>query len=511
MQQLIEKTARLSAAQASTQVKELSVLVPYPKKLSLREGLYVCDREARITANFPEAKSLVYLLRLCGLEESPSVTNSPRGRSNILRLTIGGIYDGRLEQEMSARSLVRHDGHGHNLHGGKGNHVHNGIAEQELRPVFDGEEAYALQVDPDGVRLASRSLAGMAMGLKTLAKLLDGRDSAPALVIQDAPAVSMRALHLCIIRPNDGTEKEETDPDSIKRMLHLAAMSGYRYVFLEFWGMFPYQRRPYAVWPNPFYSREVVLELIRHAREDLHITPLPAQNLTSHAGGSRLIARQHVVLDQRPDLAPMWMPGGWCYNTENPDTKAFIRDMVEELLEAFRRPPLMHTGCDKAFGFGLGSHKTQTSASLLFGKHISFLNEMLQDRGTRMVMWADMLYSSMDALYWKADPAIVNMLPRSILMNLWTHADPGEHWADVEFFESRGFQTIYSPFLDRAGVANMAKIAIRKPERGILQTTWHMPQSARPSVVYSGAYQWEGAEPRDFDAQPTIERWYYNV
>ena len=32
---------------------------------------------------------------------------------------------------------------------------------------------------------------------------------------------------------------------------------------------------------------------------------------------------------------------------------------------------------------------------------------------------------------------------------------------------------------------------------GILQTTWHRPELALPTVVYSGAYMWCGEEPTE--------------
>jgi hypothetical protein len=448
-------------------------LGPMPKECVFQEGRFPLERPAAIVADFAEASRLKYLLGLCGQKGEPAVVAPADPTAGTLHLSIG-----------DAESIA------------------------PLAPTLAGPEAYALAIDSRSIRLAARTLAGMAMGVKTLARLCYGRREVPALVVQDAPALDFRGLHLCIFNPKDGTEKENTSPDDIRRMLRLAAMCGYRYVFFEFWGMFPYQRRPYAVWPNTIYTSEVVRGLIDYAIDDLHLCPLPCQNLTSHAGWSRIISRKHVVLDQRPDLAEMWIPGGWCFATENPDTKAYLKDVMEELIEAFRRPPMFHVCCDKAFGFGSTEADRTRPADLLFGSHLCFLNSTLQEHGARMVMWADMLYSSMDALYWKASPALVDMLPRNILMNLWTHNDPGVHWADVAFFEGRGFQTIYSPFLDRKGVASMTDVCLRRASHGILQTTWHRPQSVRPSVVYSGAYQWEGGEPRQLDAQAVIERWY---
>jgi hypothetical protein len=431
------------------------------------------NTDVRVFADFPDAGRLKYLLTLSGIKAEPTST-PPGGTQGLLHLTIG---------ESPADVTT------------------------DLAPAQAGEEAYALAVEPKAIRLAARTLAGMALGLKTLAKLTDGREELPTVVIQDAPAIDFRGLHLCIFDPNDGTEKEQTTPEHIRAMLRLAAMTGYRYVFLEFWGMFPYQRRPYAVWPNTIWTPDVVRRLIDYALDDLHLRVLPCQNLTSHAGWSRIISRRHVVLDQRPDLAEMWIPGGWCFATENPNTKAFLRDLIDELVEAYRRPPLMHVCCDKAFGFGSTEADRTRSADLLFGNHLSFLNSTLQEHGTRMAMWADMLYTSMDALYWKANPALVDMLPKNILMNLWTHNDPGVHWPDVEFFESRGFQTIYSPFLERKGVASMTEVCLRRASHGILQTTWHRPQTVRPTVVYSGAYQWSGRDPQGLDADAVVARW----
>lgn len=449
-------------------------LVPQPKHACLREGRFQIRTENRVFADFDAGGKLKYLLGLCGQKGEPITTGQAIGKPGVLHLTVADTA---------------------------------ADASTDLAPALAGDEAYALAIDPKAIRLAARTIAGMAMGLKTLAKLADGRQDLPALLIQDGPAVDFRGLHLCIFYPNDGTEKEETSPDEIRAMLRLAAMTGYKYVFLEFWGMFPYQRHPYAVWPNTLWTPDVVRRLIDYALDDLQIRVLPCQNLTSHAGWSRIISRRHVVLDQRPDLAEMWIPGGWCFATENPRTKAFLRDLIEELVEAYRSPPLLHVCCDKAFGFGSTEADRTRPADLLFGSHLCFLNSALQEHGARMVMWADMLYTSTDALYWKASPALVDMLPKNILMNLWTHNDPGVHWPDVEFFERRGFQTIYSPFLERKGVASMTEVCLRRPSHGILQTTWHRPQTARSSVVYSGAYQWQGAEPVGLDTAAVIARW----
>ena len=115
-------------------------------------------------------------------------------------------------------------------------------------------------------------------------------------------------------------------------------------------------------------------------------------------------------------------------------------------------------------------------------------------------MWADMLYSSMDSLTFKAAPFVADTLSKNILMNIWTHNDPGEYWNDVDFFEEKGFQTVYSPFVNYDSIKNMIKLCIKKKSKGIVQTTWHKPEYAKPYFTYSIAKQW------NFDSEISEDR-----
>jgi len=354
-------------------------------------------------------------------------------------------------------------------------------------------EAYRIIINKNGIGISAWNEKGISQGLRTLAVLvMKYGNEIPCADIDDSPSIEFRGLHACIFRPNDGTQKEDTSPEAVTSLVEQAALSGYNHVFLEFWGTFPYRKHPYACWPDSPFTREKVEALIAHIIDDLHMTPLPCQNLTSHAGWSRISSRQHVVLDQRPDLSDMWIPGGWCFATERDDTKQYLKDIMDDLLETFRNPPLFHVSSDKCFGFASSEEDRTKPADALFMTHLCNLNTYLQHKGCRMVMWGDMLYSSMDSLYWKPAPGIADSLPKNILINIWTHNDVGNYWADIDYFESRGFQTIYSPFINKAGTDSMVRLCRQKGSLGILQTTWHKPASTLPNVLYSGAIQWNG-------------------
>lgn len=321
-----------------------------------------------------------------------------------------------------------------------------------------------------------------------------------------APKIALRGVHMCIFKPDDGTEKEETAPEDLYRRAEAAALCGYNYIFLEFWGMFPYRKHPYAHWPD-CYTREETEKLISFLKDDLHVTPIPVQNLTSHAGWSRIASRRHVVLDQRPDLAKMWIPGGWCFATAREDTKNYLKDIIEELMTTFRNPPFFHCSCDKCFGFGSSEEERVRSADDLFVNHIWFLHDELKKYGAKMIMWADMLYSSMDVKYWKCAPDTAERLPKDILMNIWTHNDIGEKkWQDIEFFQSRGFETAYSPFLDRSGAKNMVLQCLKNESAGIIQTTWHLPETALETMTYTGGWLWNTEEPSEEAVNAHLQR-----
>lgn len=355
----------------------------------------------------------------------------------------------------------------------------------------------AIKITEKGILVVGKSAEAISNGVKMLIDMKRNAPSEREYPIGEfyyTPKMQMRAVHMCIFKPNDGTEKEDTAPEDLRRRIEVAALCGYNYVFLEFWGMFPYEKREYAHWPN-CYSRKTVEDLISFIIDDLHMIAIPHQNLTSHAGWSRITSRQHVVLDQRPDLADMWIPGGWCFATTREDTKEYLRDLIDDLVKTFRNPPILHCSCDKCFGFGSTEEERVQPADDLFVNHLKFLHDELAKRGVRMAMWADMLYSDLDVKYWKCAENTADRLPRDILMNIWTHNDIGNaDWKDISFFEDRGFETAYSPFLDKNGAKSMVEQCFKHKSLGIIQTTWHRPETALKTVVYTGGYMWNAQE-----------------
>ena len=429
----------------------LNGLLPYPRVAEKKDGTFKIDSKTKVFVCVNAKKDYSYWLKKLGLIMLNKVENASEG----FVIFIGNAFEAELTESS-----------------------------------FESTQAYTINVSEKGITLFAKEEDGLSFAVKTLVKIFNLDETIDCMFIDDAPMIKMRAIHMCLFNPNDGTEKDDTSPEVVKKRIELAAIMGYTHLFIEFWGMFPYKKHPYACWPNSYYTAEKIEEIVSWCINDLHIIPCPAQNLTSHAGWSRIVTRQHVSLDQRPDLADMWIPGGWCFATENPKTKQFLKDIIDDLLEAFHNPPMIHCGCDKAFGFGSTEEDRTKSADLLFAAHISNLNTYITSKGVRPVMWADMIYTSMDSLTFRCNSNVADMLPKNILMNIWTHNDPGEYWNDIDFFQDKGFQTVYAPFMNKESIENMIKLCINKKSLGIVQTTWHKPEQAKPYFVYSAALQW---------------------
>ena len=98
---------------------------------------------------------------------------------------------------------------------------------------------------------------------------------------------------------------------------------------------------------------------------------------------------------------------------------------------------------------------------------------------------------------------------KNILINIWTHNDiGGMDWKDISFFEDKGFETVYSPFINESSIESMVSLCAERGSHGMVQTTWHRPQTAVPFVALTGALQWCGKRPEEEVRKSFTETWY---
>ena len=373
-------------------------------------------------------------------------------------------------------------------------------------------DAYKLKISEKELAITAAGLSGVRNALKTLRQLAEVERGTEQLSgyfliqceIADEPAMEFRGIHLCIF--------PETPLWDIEKHIRLAAYHKYNYAVIETWGVFPFDSHPEFCWPDRQIDKAELKRLIRLGKE-LGITLIPQFNLLGHAAASRSITGKHVVLDFNPALQPLFEPEGWTWCISNPEVRRILTDLVTELYEFYDCPPFFHIGCDEADNIGTCRECRHQVLKDMVRDHILFFHDLLQKRGTRVIMWHDMLVEQGDPR-WKGYTAyglprhrlsqLYRELPRDIVIADWQYHCPGNadnkepQWPTARFFHAENFSVLLCPWLDERGVASQGKLAAEKKMFGMLETTWHKNHDLTHAVIFGTAAcsAWNPAVPQ---------------
>ena len=380
-------------------------------------------------------------------------------------------------------------------------------------PTVPADEGYRLRADANGVSIEAKTLAGVRYALYTLRQIAE-RDSSgetvayyrlPELTIEDAPAMRFRGVHFCWF--------PEQSAAAIERQIRVAAMLKFNYVVLESWGVFRSARHPWFGWKDGPMTR-AALDRLRAAADDLGVTLIPQLNVWGHAAAARSTSGKHAALDVSPERQSLFEPGGgegvsqgacWNWCLSNPAARQVVRDLVEEMHEAFGRPPFFHIGCDEAEKPTCANCRATPYARLV-ADHIAAIAGMLKARGARTMMWHDMLLLRGDPR-WKGFYAnggeetsrLPTLLPKDIVVCDWYYGGVPESkdYPTLAYFSSEcRFDTLTCPWNNLDGIRAQTRYAGEHGLFGTLCTTWHHFGGMRMAhiMLRSACGAWGGNE-----------------
>jgi len=305
-------------------------------------------------------------------------------------------------------------------------HLDLSLPARPLTPKLDeagfADEAYRLTVAPEQIRISSSSPAGVARGIQSLRQLLSGQRaqlSVPGMVIDDAPALGWRGLHLDVSR-------HFRDAADVKRFIDLAA---YHKFNLFHWHLTDDQgwRLPVSGYPrlaeiaawrdgtlvghdsdhakNPTdgvrhggaYTADEIRAVVAHAAaRGVHI--LPEIDVPGHVQALVTAYPEFGNTGVAPGVRHRWGISASTLNLE-PGTFAFLEKVVATLVELFPFHYL-HFGGDEALidewaaspriqerkrELGLASdHDVQ-------GHFTARLRELTRARGRAMIGWDEII------------------------------------------------------------------------------------------------------------------------
>ena len=382
------------------------------------------------------------------------------------------------------------------------------------------DEAYRVSVTPEALTVTAAGAAGVHHAFKTLRQLAEVRRGTERVGgyfivpcgIEDAPELKFRGVHICIF--------PETPLWDVEKQLRIAAYHKFNYAVIESWGVFPFESHPEFCWADRKIDRAELKRLIRLGKE-LGITLVPQYNLLGHASAARSVTGKHCTLDYAPELQPLFEPDGWTWCVSNPETRRILTDLVLELYDFYERPPYFHIGCDEAHNIGTCQECRKRDLKELVRDHITYFRDLLAARGSRVIMWHDMLIRRSDER-WKGYTAygqdyhhldeLYRELPPDIIIADWQYdylkksdTDPEPSWPTVRFFARAGFDVLVCPWMNPGGTASLGRLAAREGLFGMLETTWHILHDRKYLAVYAIAPS-AAWNPRDLPPVTTATR-----
>ncbi len=235
-------------------------------------------------------------------------------------------------------------------------------------------EGYTLEIDR-GVRISSRSQAGLFYGCQTLAQLIqDHGQSVPALTITDWPSISYRAVHF-------DTKHHMDTMDHYYKTIDRLASYKINAIIWEIEDKLDYRRRP-IVGADSALSMEDAQAITRYAAaRNIEISPL-IQGL----GHASFILKHDEFKDIR-DKAD----NDWAFCPINERTYEVQFDLYRDAIEAFPGGRYLHIGGDEvrvgASELAIASGKSPLELHLHWLNRVS---DFLVENGRTPIMWDDM-------------------------------------------------------------------------------------------------------------------------
>ncbi len=362
---------------------------------------------------------------------------------------------------------------------------------------------YAINIDEEGVYIASETYAGVMRGFVTMLERIScvgfEQYEIDEGCITDKPVIDFRCIHFCAL--------PEITYDFLKKCIRTAIISKYTHIIVEFWGMLKMDAFELLGWPFAF-TKEEIKPLFEEIRA-FGIEIIPFFQHWGHAslsrGGS---SGKHVVLDQDIRYAYLYGKGtyGWAWDYKKQEVKDLLRKVRNELIELCGEGKYFHIGCDEAI-----SLKTCEEAMEVVN-HINGVVAELKKQGRTALMWGDMLLNASflpgaqvhptwgricydcNSTAEVANVFLDNLDKDNIIIADWEYDVTEQNWVSSKFFKDKGFRVICCPFSNSKNMKYSIDTVKENGLMGVMKTTWHtLADNEVTKVVHYGFSAYNGS------------------
>ena len=370
------------------------------------------------------------------------------------------------------------------------------------RPLPD--QAYLLNIGPQGVVVAADSPSGLYYGVQTLRQLvrLHGRQL-PQVAIADAPALAERGVLLDVCRgkvPTLATLKELVEKLSFFKINQFQLHNEHAYFF---------PRHPDIGEGYARLTNEEMLELDEHCRRH-HVELVPNLQSFGHM-------RHILSLPQYRHLAETELC--WSLAPTVPEAYRLLDDLYADLLPAFSSPQF-NVNCDETWDLGQGRSEQrmeEIGPGRLYLEHILRVHDLVTAYGRRMQMWGDIVLRH---------PEVIDDLPADITLLDW-HYEAADTYPSIALFAERGrrflvcpgtssWNTLF-PRIDNSNgnIRVLAREGVAHGAVGLLNTDWGDYGHYQPlgqswyGFAYGAEQAWTGGTTPDEAFDPAFGRLFF--
>jgi hypothetical protein len=261
-------------------------------------------------------------------------------------------------------------------------------------------------------------------------------------------------------------------PDEYKYIIWLARNSGMNTIIVQ-----PTQGVRFRTLPGSArtgsMSVEQFRELVKFTR-DSGLELVPELKTLTH--------QEKVLRDLHPNL----MLNRYEYNPDNPETYAFVFNVIDEILDV-TGSTAMHIGHDEIVRVGEGGKRRLAPGEAavspeMFLRDLLKVHDYLYKKKIAVWMWGDMLLDpqalpSMNPKHINGDAAFAALLPRvpkDIVIFDWHYFEGRTDYPSLAIFTRAGLRTVASAWRNMSTAKAFAEAAERGGPNvyGMLATTW---------------------------------------
>ncbi len=307
---------------------------------------------------------------------------------------------------------------------------------------------------------------------------------------------------------------EDVD-DVIKFIDEYLAPRGFNMIVMQIRYRYQFRRHPECCGYDPLSEKDVK-RLVAVCRKH-NIELVPKMNLCDHQSGLPAnptdgILHGHPTPEPMPDIKDgllraypefdelanepaVFYSRSICLS--NPVAKIVVFELLDEMMEAFETDKI-HIACDEVFHLGKCPTCAKVPKAKLYADWVNSINEHVQARGGKIMMWGDRLTSTKDTGYnpWESSDVgteeAINLISKDVIICDW-HYEADKEFRSVDLFAKAGFRIMICPWKVKENAERFLNYAIAHDEGhidGVLFTTWCGAGDLARRLLYGTPGKW---------------------